>query len=259
MDFARESALKILYKIDVEKAYSNIILDEYLNSYRQKLNKKDINLISEIVYGTVTWKLTIDTILQKYSKIKLKKMSNWVLNILRIGAYQILFLDKIPKSAAVNESVNLTKKYAIRSTSFVNAILRKIEKKDYEELSLIENKKEKLSKVYSMPEWLVEELLKEYSIEEVENICKYSNEKPKTTIRINLLKTNKEAVLEKLEELKIEYEETIIANYLHIKNVKNLGELEIFKKGLFTVQDIGAGKPRFNTCTKRRRNSFRRM
>ena len=88
-------------------------------------------------------------------------MSNWVLNILRIGAYQILFLDKIPKSAAVNESVNLTKKYAIRSTSFVNAILRKIEKKDYEELSLIENKKEKLSKVYSMPEGLVEELLKE--------------------------------------------------------------------------------------------------
>ncbi|MCI8352922.1 MAG: hypothetical protein HFJ58_04945 [Clostridia bacterium] len=252
MDFAREIALKVLYKIDVEKAYSNIVLDEYLNNYRQKLNKKDINLISEIVYGTVTWKLTIDTILQKYSKIKLKKISNWVLNILRIGAYQILFLDKIPKSAAVNESVKLTKKYAYKSTSFVNAILRKIEKKDYEALSLIENIEEKISKVYSMPEWLVEELLKEYSVEEVENICRYSNEKPKTTIRVNLLKISKENFIKKLEELKLEYEETELENYLHIKNVKNIGELDIFREGLFTVQDIGAGKIRINACTKRR-------
>lgn len=243
MDFARESALKILYKIDVEKAYSNIVLDEYLNKYREKLNKKDVNLISELVYGTVAWKLTIDTIIQKYSKIKLKKMSNWVLNILRIGAYQILFLDKIPKSAAVNESVNLSKKYAFKSTSFVNAILRKIEKKDYEELFLIKKVEERISKVYSMPQWLVEELLKEYSTEEVENICKYSNERPKTTIRINLLKTDKEKFLKKLEELKIEYEETELENYLHIKNVKNIGKLDIFKEGYFTIQDISAGKP----------------
>jgi len=110
VDFAREIALKILYKIDTENGYSNIVLDEYLNKYREKLNFKDINLISEIVYGSVTWKLTIDCILQKYSKIKIKKMSKWVINILRIGAYQILFLDKIPKSAAVNESVNLARK-----------------------------------------------------------------------------------------------------------------------------------------------------
>lgn len=247
MDFARESALKVLYKIDVEKAYSNIVLDEYLNNYRQKLNKKDINLISEIVYGTITWKLTIDTILQKYSKIKLKKMSNWVLNILRMGAYQIIFLDKIPKSAAVNESVNLTKKYAFKSVSFVNAILRKIEKQDYEELSTIKETQERISKMYSMPEWLVEELLKEYSVKEVEDICKFSNEKPKTTIRINSLKISKGDFLKKLEELKIEYEETEISNYLHIKNVKNIGELDIFKEGLFTVQDIGAGKIRINS------------
>lgn len=257
MDFARESALKVLYKIDVEKAYSNIAIDEYLNIHRQRLNKQDINLISGIVYGTITWKLTIDTILQKYSKIKLKKMSNWVLNILRLGAYQILFLDKIPKSAAVNESVNLTKKYASKSVSFVNAILRKIDKKDYEELSLIENIQERLSKVYSMPDWLVEELLKEYSVKEVEDICKFSNEKPKITIRINPLKIDKKNFLRKLDERKIEYEETELSNYLHIKNIKNIGELDLFKEGLFTIQDIGAGKPRNNACTKRRRNCFR--
>lgn len=242
IDFARNIALNCLYKIDEENGYSNIVLDEYLNKYREKLNKKDINLISEIVYGTVTWKLTIDTILQKYSKIKLKKMSKWVLNILRMGVYQIIFLDKVPKSAAVNESVNLTKKYAFKSSSLVNAILRKIEKADYEELKNIQNPKERVSKVYSMPEWLVEELLKEYSLQTVEKICKYSNEKPKTTIRINTLKTTKEELLKKLEESNIEYEEGSIQNFIHIKNVKNIGDIELFKQGLFTVQDMGAGK-----------------
>lgn len=242
IDFARNIALNCLYKIDEENGYSNIVLDEYLNKYREKLNKKDINLISEIVYGTVTWKLTIDTILQKYSKIKLKKMSKWVLNILRMGVYQIIFLDKVPKSAAVNESVNLTKKYAFKSSSLVNAILRKIEKADYEELKNIQNPKERVSKVYSMPEWLVEDLLKEYSLQTVEKICKYSNEKPKTTIRINTLKTTKEELLKKLEESNIEYEESTLENFIHIKNVKNIGDLELFKQGLFTVQDMGAGK-----------------
>lgn len=242
IDFAREISLKILYKIDTENGYSNIVLDEYLNKYREKLNKKDINLISEIVYGSITWKLTIDYIIQKYSKIKLKKISKRVLNILRLGAYQILFLDKIPKSAAVNECVNLTKKYAFKSTSFVNAILRKIEKKDYKELENITSQVEKISKLYSMPEWLVEKLLKEYSVQTVEEICEYSNEKPKTTIRINTLKIDKENFLKELEEKEIGYEETELPNFLHLKNIKNIGELDLFKKGYFTVQDIGAGK-----------------
>lgn len=242
IDFARESALKILYKIEQDNAYSNLVLDEYLDINREKLFAKDINLISEIVYGTVTWKLTIDAILQKYSKIKLKKMSAWVLNILRIGAYQILFLDKIPKSAAVNESVNLAKKYAFKSASLVNAILRKVEKQDYEELSKIEDSVDRISKMYSMPVWLVEELLKEYSTQEVENICKYSNSKPKTTIRINTLKTNREEFLEKLKNENIEFEETDLPNFIHIKNVKNIGQWSLFKEGFFTVQDLGAGR-----------------
>lgn len=242
VDFARESALKILYKIEQDNDYSNLALDEYLNINREKLSNKDINLISEIVYGVVTWKLSIDTVLQKYSKIKLKKMSNWVLNILRIGTYQILFLDKIPKSAAVNEGVNLTKKYAFKSASFVNAILRKIEKQDYDELNSIENTVERISKVYSFPEWLIEELLKEYSIKEVENICKYSNVKPKITLRVNTLKNTKDEFIEKLKNENIEFEEADLLNFIYIRNVKNIAEWKLFKEGFFTVQDIGAGE-----------------
>ena len=126
IDKAREVALKILYKIDVDNAYSNIVLDEMINQNKNKLNEKDIGLISEIVYGVTTWRLTLDTIIKKYSKIRLKKISPWILNILRMSIYQIVFLDKIPKSAAVNEGVNLSKRYGHKSSSgFVNAILRK--------------------------------------------------------------------------------------------------------------------------------------
>ncbi len=242
IDFAREVALKILFKIDTESGYSNLVLDEYLDKYREKLNKKDINLISEIVYGSVSFKLTIDTIIQKYSKIKLKKMSKWVINILRIGAYQILFLDKIPKSAAVNESVNLSKKYAFKSSNLINAILRKIDKDDYNELLDIKEPVQRLVKAYSIPEWLVKELLKEYPINTVEEICKNSNERPKITIRINSLKITEEEFLKKLDEENIIYEKTNVPYFLHIKNVKNIGELNLFKNGFFTVQDLGAGK-----------------
>ena len=91
IDFARNIALNCLYKIDEENGYSNIVLDEYLNKYREKLNKKDINLISEIVYGTITWKLTIDSILQKYSKIKLKKMRIIAILVIIIIAAVLIF------------------------------------------------------------------------------------------------------------------------------------------------------------------------
>ena len=96
IDKTRKIALEILYKVDVENLYSNIVLDEELNKNKKNLNDKDIGLISQIVYGTTTWKLTIDEIIKKYSKIKLKKISKWILNILRMGIYQIIFLSKIP-------------------------------------------------------------------------------------------------------------------------------------------------------------------
>ena len=107
IDKAREIALKILYKIDKEQAYSNLVLNEELKNNKINLNEKDVGLISEIVYGVTTWRLTIDEIIKKHSKIKLKKISLWILNMLRMVIYQIIFLDKIQKSADVNESVNL--------------------------------------------------------------------------------------------------------------------------------------------------------
>ena len=253
MDIVREIALKTVYKIDKEEAYSNIALDEMIKDNRKKLDDRDIGFISELVYGITTWKLTLDEIIKKYSKIRLKKISPWILNILRMGIYQIVFLDKVPKSAAVNESVNLAKRYGHKSSSnFVNAILRNVEKHDYEEFFQIEDDIERISKTTSMPTWIIEELLKENNIQFVEEICKNSNIKPKVTIRINTLKINKEEMEKLLKERNIEFEEGKLENFLILDKVKHIENLDIYKEGYFTIQDEGAGliaymlKPREN-------------
>ena len=238
---AREIALKALYKIEKEDAYSNIALNQVLKE-NKNIDERDVGLISELVYGTITWKLTLDEIIKKYSNIKLKKISVWILNILRMGIYQIIFLDKIPKSAAVNESVNLAKRYGHKSSSnFVNAILRKVSVNDYKELEEIKDDKERISKTTSMPMWIIEELLKQKDIKEVEKICKNSNLKPNTTIRINKLKTNKKELEEKLGKRKIKYLEGSLEDFLVLKKVKNIENIDLFKEGFFTVQDEGAG------------------
>lgn len=242
IDKTREIALKTLYKINEEEAYSNIALDEEIKQNRNKLTEKDIGLISEITYGVTTWKLTLDSIIKKYSKIRLKKISPWILNILRMGIYQIIFLDKIPKSAAVNESVNLSKRYGHTSSSnFVNAILRKVDKKDYEELFQIKDDVERVSKTTSMPEWIIKELMKNNKMDKVEEICKNSNLKPKITIRVNRIKTTPSELKLKLDERNIEYSETKIEEFINLKKVKNIENLDLFKEGYFTIQDLSAG------------------
>lgn len=248
IDKTRELALKILYKIDKEKAYSNIVLNEMINQNKKELTNKDIGLISEIVYGTTTWKLTLDEIIKKYSKIKLKKISPWILNILRMGIYQIIFLDKIPKSAAVNESVNLAKRYGHKSSSnFVNAILRKVTVKDYEEFFQLKDDIQRISITNSMPRWIIEELTKQLGdIKKVEEIAINSNLRPHLSIRINNLKTAKnknieQELIKKLEEKNIEVKQGLLEDFLILQNAKNIENMEEFRQGLFTIQDETAG------------------
>ena len=243
MDIARETALKILYKIDEEKAYSNIVLNSEIKKQKEKLQRKDIGLISEIVYGVTTWRITLDEIIEKYSKIKLKKISKWILNILRMSIYQIIFLDKIPKAAAVNEGVNLAKKYGNRgSIGFVNAVLRKVDKKDYTGLFEEKDNIKRISITTSMPEWIILELKKEgVSIEKIEEICKNSNIRPSISVRINNLKINKQELKEKLQEKGIKTEDGILNDFLILNNIKDIENLEEFTQGYFTVQDEVAG------------------
>ena len=244
MDKTRKLALEILYKIDKEGAYSNIVLNEMLNKNKNNLNKKDIGLISEIVYGVTTWKLTLDEIIKNHSSVKIKKISPWILNILRMSIYQIVFLDKIPKSAAVNEGVNLAKRYGNKgSIGFTNAVLRKIDKKDYEDLFEIKDKKEMISKTTSMPIWIIEEFIKEgLTYEQIKEICRNSNKRPNISIRVNKLKTTKESLIEKLKAKIIDLtEKSELDDFIILNKAKDIENMEEFKQGLFTVQDEAAG------------------
>ena len=193
IDFPRQIALQILYQIETEGTYSNIALDKAINKNRKQLSSQDIGFISEIVYGTITWKYTLDVIIRKYSDIRLKKISIWILNILRMAIYQIIFLERVPKSAATNEAVKLANRYGHKASSnFVNAILRKIDPKDLEEIQKIKGPVERISKSFSLPEWLTQLLLKEYPQKVVEEIAKNSVLEPKLAVRINPLKITKE-------------------------------------------------------------------
>lgn len=234
IDKARNLALKILYDINEKKAYSNIVLDKYINKNRDELSNLDIGFISELVYGVITWKLTLEYIVQKYSKIKIKKMSEWVKNILMLGAYQIIFLDKVPKSAAVNESVNLCKKYNYKSANFVNAILRKIEKSDYQNIDDIKEKNKRISLKTSMPEWFVDKLINEYGEKEALEICNDLNLRPNNTVRVNRLKKNIEIGIP-----------AILDDFRTITGTKNIVKMPEYINGNISIQDESAGLSSF--------------
>ena len=234
IDKARNLALKILYDINEKKGYSNIVLDKYINKNREELSNLDIGFISELVYGVITWKLTLEYIVQKYSKIKIKKMSEWVKNILMLGSYQIIFLDKVPKSAAVNESVNLCKKYNYKSANFVNAILRKIEKSDYQNIDDIKETNKRISLKTSMPEWFVDKLINEYGAKEALEICNDLNLRPNNTVRINRLKGNLEIG-----------NQAILDDFRTITGTKNIVKMPEYINGNISIQDESAGLSSF--------------
>lgn len=235
---ARELAINILYKIENGEGYSNIEIDKQFN--RNNIDDIDKGLTSELVYGVLTWKITLDEIIKMHSRIKLKKISPWIINILRIGIYQIVFLDRIPVSAAVNESVKLAKKYGHESSSkFVNAILRKIEKNELEKLmdhlskkSILED--EIISIATSHPLWLVDELLKEYDKKFLTELLSANNAKAPITLRVNSHRSSRDELIKLLKLKGYECEE---GNLPHSIKVKKMND---FSNGLFVVQDEAA-------------------
>ena len=228
---ARELAVNLLYKIEVGEAYSNTTLDKELD--KNDLSREDKALTSQLFYGVLTWKLTIDEMIKRYSKIKLKK----IFNILRIAIYQIVWLDKIPTSAAVNESVKLAKKYGhSASVSFTNAILRRIDKDELNKLfeylkSKTYSDSEIISITTSHPVWLVDEILKEYDIKFVTELLDANNKTPDTILRVN---TTREELIKLLELKRVECREGNLPNSIMVKGLHD------FDSQLYVVQDEAA-------------------
>lgn len=237
VDEVRDQSLKILLKIFQDKSYSNILI----KNLGQKFSALDRSFITELVYGTVKYRLRIDNSIGQLSKVKLNKMSPEVLNILRMGIYQLDYMSRVPESASVNESVKLAKKYSnIGAVKFVNAILRNyIRNKDnitYPDKNSQLNKF--LSVYYSYPEWLVDRLIKEWGAESTENFLKSSNEIPPLTVRVNRLKTDKSNLRDRLSGIGIEsIDGSFMDDALILKNVPGIESMKDYREGHFTVQD----------------------
>ncbi len=240
MDNAREVALDVLKAVLYEGAYSNIVLNKRLN--KSNLKDNDKALITEIVYGTLKYKETLDIIIQSYLRNPIKTMDKNIVNILRITIYQIRYLDKIPSFAAVNEAVEMSKKISIKYSKLVNGVLRNYirtckNKKFYDH----RNNLEKLSFIYSYPKWLVKMFISQYGIEIAEKILKGLNERPNITVRVNNLKIDYDEAFEKLSECGYNIEEGYICpEAIQIIKGKNIEKNPLFIRGDITVQDESA-------------------
>ncbi|NLY19214.1 MAG: 16S rRNA (cytosine(967)-C(5))-methyltransferase RsmB [Clostridiaceae bacterium] len=237
MDRARETALRALMEIETRDAFSNLVLKKHLKN--SAFDIRDKAFITELVYGTVTRRLTLDWIISRFSKTKITKLSKWVLQILRIGIYQIVFLDRVPKSAACNTSVELAKKYAKASSGFVNAILRNVSRN---EINLNEidtgTKTGNLSVRYSFPEHLTREWLSQFGEDFTEKILGALLERPDFTVRVNTLKTTRDKVIEELKNESIEAKPgRFLEEALILKNTSDISSTHAFLNGWITVQD----------------------
>lgn len=238
MTNARQTALAVLYNIEYNGAYSNIALKNELDD--SSLSGVDKHLVTTLVYGVVKMKLHLDYIIQSYSKIRLKKISKYILLILRLGVYQLMFMDKIPESAAVNESVKLAKRFGHgASAGFVNGILHTvIRMKD--SMVYPTDKNEFLSVKYSYPASLTKHWIDEFGEEFAESLMSTMNEPAPLTIRVNTLKTNTSVVLDELSKKNITasvspfYENAVVCGGFDIASSK------LYQDGLMTPQDVSA-------------------
>ncbi len=241
MSNPRLIALNAFMKIEYDYAYSNIVLGNLFKEY--KLDFKDKSFISALIYGVIERKIEIDYLISLYSTIKIKKISKINLSILRFGIYQIIYMDKIPNSAAINESVKLVKKKKqIKSVGFVNAILRAVDKNS-NNIPMPNYKKDMikyLSIKNSCPEWLLNFWINAYGKEISLEIIKSFNDIPSVMIRVNTLKNTSEELIEILKKEKIIATKSLIENALEIKHFESIFESNSFKQGRFIVQDLSS-------------------
>ncbi|MBE0068318.1 16S rRNA (cytosine(967)-C(5))-methyltransferase RsmB [Thermoanaerobacterium thermosaccharolyticum] len=237
----RDIAFKILYDVLAKKGYLNIVLNKYLNN--NEIEDVDKSFIKEIVFGTIERKYTLDRIIDHYSTKGIKKIDDKVLIILEMGLFQLMYMDKVPDYAAINESVNLAKKYIGKYASkFVNAVLRSYLRntKQIKFSQPDENLIEYLSFKYSFPEWIVKRLLNNYDRDATESILESLNGKPEISIRLNTLKIDGKNFEKKLNDRGLKYKKGMYNNDAYYIDLKNITNDEIYKDGLIQVQDEGA-------------------
>lgn len=237
----RTLAFNALSRVLLDNAYSNIAFDSILS--KTGVNRREANLAAAIFYGVLERKLTLEYVISKFSKIPVKKIDKKALIILYMGIYQILYMDRIPDSAAVNESVKLCKKQKLFSASgFVNGILRSVSRSGMPEL--LDNKNDRLSYLsvkYSFPKDIISLWTESYGVDITERLLEVQAGRPPLYARVNTLKIMSEKLIKALSEKGIKAEQSsILENAIFIENSGSLSELSEFKDGLFHIEDISS-------------------
>ena len=236
---SRETALRVLVNCRTRGAWADAALQAQIS--RDGLSRPDAALCSRIVYGVLQNQLLLDFYIGAYCSQKPDHLQPPLLEILRIGAYQILFLDKVPDSAAVNTSVELAKKAKRgQAAGLVNAVLRKISQ-NKNHLPPIPDRDEiaYLSVRYSHPRWLVKRLLALLGRAETEELLAVNNSPAPITAQVNTLRSTPEQVAADLAAAGVRAEETL-PGCLILSGTGDLEGLEPFREGKFYIQDPAA-------------------
>lgn len=228
VETARNLALAVLEDVFVNQAYSNIALNKHLKG--SQLSAADKGLVTEIVYGTVARKLTLEWYLSHFIQDR-DKLDNWLYILLLLSAYQLRYLDKIPNHAVVNEAVELAKFRKKGSEKMVNAVLRRILREGWPDIATIKRKNKRDSIAYSLPVWLVSKLKEEYGEERAQAIFESLLVRNKASIRVT--------DLSRKEEIKavLEASDSPLAVSGLVKEQGHFAGHDLFSEGAITIQD----------------------
>lgn len=241
MTDVRKIAFNIIYRVLHKDAYSALAINSAIKE--NNLSGVDAGFLSHLVYGVLERKILLEHIISQYSKIKPKKIENKTLIILELGIFQLLFMDKVPSNAAVDESVKLSKKVgAYKSSGYINAVLRNLVRSDLK--YSLPDKKNKLtyySVKYSCPEFLVNKWLAQYGEENTLGILEGLAQRPPLTIRVNTLLTSKEELSKELGNCGVKVTDVpYLYNALNIEQTGSIETLKPYIDGKFYVQDCAS-------------------
>ena len=236
----RAICLDILNRIEGADLHPDRLLTDSFKRYRY-LTSLDRSFLTELTYGVIRWKEKLDWVIRQFSKIPFEKIESGILNILRLGLYQIFFLSRTPSSAAVNESVELAKPFRGEGgAGFVNAVLRSAirQKDEIRYPDIAEDPALHISVVQSHPQWLVQRWVKEMGVEETTKICTLTNQISPLTLRTNTLKMNRKDLMEKLRQKELSpFPTTYSEEGIVLKDPPPTSELPFIKEGLYIIQD----------------------
>ncbi|SDI29224.1 16S rRNA (cytosine(967)-C(5))-methyltransferase RsmB [Dolosicoccus paucivorans] len=230
----RWQALTILYQVEYQKEYSNVLIQRMLQN--TSLEERDSRLVVELVYGVIQRRKTLDYYLSAF--IKGKKIDPWVLTLLRLTLYQMEYLDRIPNRAAIHEAVEIAKTNGHQGLGkFVNAILRRIQREGVPSFEAIKPLSKRLAIQYSIDEWIVEDLLETFDGEKTAQLLASLLERPYVSARINAPSMQRKQLIDAFQALGYDVQESKLSPVGIRFMTGNPVNSPLFEEGKITIQD----------------------